>query len=446
MEAHGEVGGSSNGNGKDVAGGSGMTAGHEASQSAPTPGPGYIFTGSITNPWSHAAHYGRQGFSCHYCGLKRQGGGSTRLKEHLGGLGGSVVECYNVPSEVQAAMRKNRLVYKQKKSKVQARKLRLELELLEEMGGSPLIDLDPASDEEDRVRLEREKALRGIKLRNAVDSMGSMGSRFEVGSGSGSVNVESSPTTPANGKITQYLQRKSSLSPADGGNRTPASGRQPRIDFSNQKLNAAKLGQAWAKWFHANDIPGRKINCPLFRAALKLTQELHAVKHLPTAYEVDGIYLDANYMEMRAFVENMKQDWDRFGVTVMCDSWTGPTGMSIINFMIYCNGVMFFHKTVNATGRIQNSEFILKEIKKVVIDEIGQKVVVQIVTDNGSNYKKACKDLVKEYPQIYWQPCAAHTVNLMLKTLVNFMRLLELSKVQKGLVGSSTITTGCMLR
>ena len=60
-------------------------------------------------------------------------------------------------------------------------------------------------------------------------------------------------------------------------------------------------------------------------------------------------------MEMRAFVENMKQDWDRFGVTVMCDSWTGPTGMSIINFMIYCNGVMFFHKTVNATGRIQNS-------------------------------------------------------------------------------------------
>ncbi|KAE8809670.1 hypothetical protein D1007_13710 [Hordeum vulgare] len=65
-------------------------------------------------------------------------------------------------------------------------------------------------------------------------------------------------------------------------------------------------------------------------------------------------------------------------------------------------------------------EFILKEIKKVVIDEIGQKVVVQIVTDNGSNYKKACKDLVKEYPHIYWQPCAAHTVNLMLKDIGKF--------------------------
>ncbi|KAI4999083.1 hypothetical protein ZWY2020_059836 [Hordeum vulgare] len=51
-------------------------------------------------------------------------------------------------------------------------------------------------------------------------------------------HVESSPTTPANGKITQYLQRTRSLSPADGGTGTPASGKkgcQPRIDFSNQR-------------------------------------------------------------------------------------------------------------------------------------------------------------------------------------------------------------------
>ncbi|KAI4965362.1 hypothetical protein ZWY2020_022857 [Hordeum vulgare] len=63
-------------------------------------------------------------------------------------------------------MRKNRLVYKEQKSKVQARKLSLELELLEEMGGSPSIDLDPASDEEDRLRLEREKSLRAPLQQN----------------------------------------------------------------------------------------------------------------------------------------------------------------------------------------------------------------------------------------------------------------------------------------
>jgi len=43
--------------------------------------------------------------------------------------------------------------------------------------------------------------------------------------------------------------------------------------------------------------------------------------------------------------------------------------------------------------------------------------VVQLVTDNGSNYKKACKILCHEFPTIAWQPCLAHTINLMLKDI-----------------------------
>jgi hypothetical protein len=42
---------------------------------------------------------------------------------------------------------------------------------------------------------------------------------------------------------------------------------------------------------------------------------------------------------------------------------------------------------------------------------------VHIVTDNGSNYKKACKALGREFADITWTPCLAHTVNLMLKDI-----------------------------
>ena len=110
----------------------------------------------------------------------------------------------------------------------------------------------------------------------------------------------------------------------------------------------------------------------------------------------------------------------KFGVTIMCDSWTGPTSMSIINFMVYCNGRMFFHKSINATGQIQNADFLYDGIKEVIVDEIGHESVVQIITDNGSNYKKACLRITKEYPHIVWQACAAHTVNLMLKDICHF--------------------------
>jgi hypothetical protein len=41
-------------------------------------------------------------------------------------------------------------------------------------------------------------------------------------------------------------------------------------------------------------------------------------------------------------------------------------------------------------------------------------------TDNCSNYKKACRYLTNEYLHIAWQPCLAHTINLMLKTIGEF--------------------------
>jgi transposase-like protein len=57
-----------------------------------------------------------------------------------------------------------------------------------------------------------------------------------------------------------------------------------------------------------------------------------------------------------------------------------------------------------------------QEIRKVV-KEIGAEHIVHIVTDNGSNYKKACKALANEFQHITWTPCQAHTINLMLKDI-----------------------------
>jgi hypothetical protein len=56
-----------------------------------------------------------------------------------------------------------------------------------------------------------------------------------------------------------------------------------------------------------------------------------------------------------------------------------------------------------------------------VVAEVGENNIVRIVTDNGSNYKKACWYLTNEYHHIAWQPCLAHIINLMLKTIVDFL-------------------------
>ena len=63
----------------------------------------------------------------------------------------------------------------------------------------------------------------------------------------------------------------------------------------------------------------------------------------PTGWDIDGKYLDQNEQDLKTRYVKFQKDWPLFGVMLMCDSWTGPTRMSVINFLIYCNGVMWFH-------------------------------------------------------------------------------------------------------
>ena len=44
---------------------------------------------------------------------------------------------------------------------------------------------------------------------------------------------------------------------------------------------------------------------------------------------------------------------------------------------------------------------VVQAIKAQVL-KVGSENVVQIVTDNGSNYKKACNMLTDEFPHIAW--------------------------------------------
>jgi hypothetical protein len=63
---------------------------------------------------------------------------------------------------------------------------------------------------------------------------------------------------------------------------------------------------------------------------------------IPTDREIDNTYLDLNEEKIKKHFQKFKEVWPRHGITLICDSWMGSMGMRIINFMVYCNGVIFF--------------------------------------------------------------------------------------------------------
>jgi hypothetical protein len=82
----------------------------------------------------------------------------------------------------------------------------------------------------------------------------------------------------------------------------------------------------------------------------------------PQGRDIDGKYLDANEAELKAIFQKWRNEWHEHGVSIMRDSWTGPTRMSVINFLLYSNGRLWFHSSIDATGKSQDAKFLLKVI------------------------------------------------------------------------------------
>nr|KAJ0197514.1 hypothetical protein LSAT_V11C700386920 [Lactuca sativa] len=72
--------------------------------------------------------------------------------------------------------------------------------------------------------------------------------------------------------------------------------------------------------------------------------------------------------------------------------------------------------TVDASNCIKNTHKLF-ELLDAVIEENDEELVVQVVTDNVSGYKAASALLMEKRKGLYWTPCAAHCIDLMLKKI-----------------------------
>ncbi|XP_052111648.1 uncharacterized protein LOC107470826 [Arachis duranensis] len=79
-----------------------------------------------------------------------------------------------------------------------------------------------------------------------------------------------------------------------------------------------------------------------------------------------------------------------------------------------------FLKSVDASHISKIAEALFKLLRDVVLF-VGPENVVHVVTDNAVNYVAAGRLLESEFPRLYWSPCAAHCINLMLQDIGKFI-------------------------
>jgi hypothetical protein len=108
--------------------------------------------------------------------------------------------------------------------------------------------------------------------------------------------------------------------------------------------------------------------------------------------------------------------WKEYSCSLMSDVWTDTRHRHLINFLVNSLVGIYFLGYVDASSEVASANMLADLLEKQ-IDKIGREHVVQIVTDNGANFKAAVRILMNRIPHLFWTPCAAHCLDLLLEDI-----------------------------
>ncbi|KAK8916557.1 hypothetical protein KSP39_PZI022500 [Platanthera zijinensis] len=171
-----------------------------------------------------------------------------------------------------------------------------------------------------------------------------------------------------------------------------------------------------ADWFYECGIPFNAAKTRSFEVMLEAVGQYEPSYKGPSYHDLRVSLLLSTKEKVKVVKTNYQAYWRRYGCTLMSDGWTDRRGRHLINFLVNCPEGTYFMGSVDASSQIQDAT-MLSELFDSKIREIGTECVVQVVTDNASNYKAAGRILMEKRPTLFWSPCAAHCIDLMLEDI-----------------------------
>ncbi|XP_058774187.1 uncharacterized protein LOC131648448 [Vicia villosa] len=207
----------------------------------------------------------------------------------------------------------------------------------------------------------------------------------------------------------------------DDGNATPAKlfkkkggSTQSTINSIFKKNLREEACDEIASFFYNNAIAFNAAKCEEFQKMFELVSRHGLGFKAPSYHEIRTKYLNSKMEETKKIIEEHKLAWEKTGCTIMSDGWIDKRRRTILNFLVNSPKGTVFLKSIDASHITKTADAIFKMIDDIV-EDVGEKNVVQIVTDNAANYKAAGTMLMEKRKKLYWTPCAAHCIDLMLE-------------------------------
>jgi hypothetical protein len=328
---------------------------------------------------------------CNYCKKEVGGGGIHRIKQHLANARGNIKPCLEVPDELKAEMMGLLEGYQADKAKNR----KVQKEVGRNSGGiRTRFDSDP----QDRMPSFEESSAFPIPGRDPYTNP-----REEVEHVGGSGAGASGSKRPRGNLDSFFLPRT-----------TPGS--QPTIDAKWKKIEREAAWECIARWWYDADIPFNVARSVYYQLMLDVVASCGSGFKGPGYEDIRGNLLKNEVERVKEYLTEFKESWSKTGCTIMSDGWTDQGSRTILNFLIACPKGTMFLKSVDASDQVKDANLLFRLLDEVV-EEVGVQNVVQVITDNAANYVAAGKMLEEKHCTIWWTPCAAHCLDLMLEDI-----------------------------
>ncbi|XP_043705470.1 uncharacterized protein LOC122655330 [Telopea speciosissima] len=148
-----------------------------------------------------------------------------------------------------------------------------------------------------------------------------------------------------------------------------------------------KLRSYFARWAFESGIPFNALKLRSFEELVEAIGQYGPGFKPPSFHDYRVPLLKSEKEKVDEIKKKHKISW-RKGCTLMSDGWTDRKGSHLINFLVNCTEGTFFLGSMDASSQIQDAKMLF-ELLDSRIEEIGKENVVQVVTDNASNYVAA---------------------------------------------------------
>jgi hypothetical protein len=165
---------------------------------------------------------------------------------------------------------------------------------------------------------------------------------------------------------------------------------QPTLDSHWKKQYKEYAFEYIVRWWYDADIPFNAVRSPYYQPMWdSVIAAGKGFKGL-SMYDLRDSLLQKEIFSIEEYLKDFKDSSTRTGCSIMSDGCTDGKNRKIINFLVSCPQGTMFLKSVDASDKVKDAKLLFDLLDEIVVI-VGVENVVQVNTDNASNYVLAGK-------------------------------------------------------